>query len=73
MIKNTLKHNQNITYSPAQFYNTFVDKIQGLPGWNTLIAKIANNPTNVTLEDRIYTSGLITVDYTGIIWPLIVP
>ena len=73
MIKNTLKHNQNTTYSPAQFYNTFVDKIQGLPGWNTLIAKIANNPTNVTLEDRIYKSGLITVDYTGIIWPLIVP
>lgn len=71
-IASKICHNQNITYSPSQFYNTFVDKIQGLPGWNTLIAKITNNPTNVTIEDRIYKEGLITVDYTGIIWPLIV-
>ena len=71
-IRSKISHNQNITYSPSQFYNTFVDKIQGLPGWNTLIAKITNNPTNVTIEDRVYKSGLITVDYTGIIWPLIV-
>ena len=71
-IRSKISHNQNITYSPSQFYNTFVDKIQELPGWNTLIAKITNNPTNVTIEDRVYKSGLITVDYTGIIWPLIV-
>ena len=71
-IRSKISHNQNITYSPSQFYNTFVDKIQGLYGWNTLIAKITNNPTNVTIEDRVYKSGLITVDYTGIIWPLIV-
>ena len=59
-------------WSSVKSYNTFVDKIQGLDGWNTLIAKITNNPTNVTIEDRVYKSGLITVDYTGIIWPLIV-